>query len=145
MYLTTAGSGGSKERMLTAMFGGVAGHLAETNSATVSFVVRVESLRPAAITKEVSGETRKVEGKGGAEKGAATGADSTEAIQNEEAEFALKTEAAERSIDLRSQQIEAMNGTGLFREGRRKGGSGASSRRDSSDRFSFSERETVAL
>lgn len=90
------------------ILGGVCGSGAETNVARPLFIVRVEALKS---TNGISDATTK--------------ADSV-AVKEEREEFALETPNDEASVELRAQQIEAMNGTPIMRLGGGASSGGAS-------------------
>jgi hypothetical protein len=91
------------------VLGGVCGFGAETNVAKVLFVVRVEALRS---TTEAKSETTKTK--------------DSAAVKDEREEFVLETPSEETSVEVRAQQIEAMNGAPIMRVGGKAGTSGGS-------------------
>jgi hypothetical protein len=91
------------------MLGGVCGFGAETNVAKALFVVRVVALR---ATSEAKSEMTKK--------------DDSAAVKDEREEFVLETPSDDASVEVRVQQIEAMNGGPIMRLGGGAGSSGGS-------------------
>jgi hypothetical protein len=89
------------------MLGGVCGSGAETNVTRPLFIVRVEALKS---TKGISDATKA----------------HSAAVKDEGEEFALETRSEETSVEVRVQQIEAMNGGPIMRLGGGAGSSGGS-------------------
>lgn len=89
------------------VLGGVCGFGAETNVARGLFVLRIEALR----STDAKAETKEKE---------------NAAAKDEREEFVLETPREETSVELRAQQIEAMNGAPIMRLGGGAGSAGAS-------------------